>query len=626
MLHPNLPVPSLLSLARRCKRPILLTIDGAAVGFAVLMEAVGPDGTGNGSAIGALALAMAAAAALVAFSVGADRIKLSVLDGRAAAQVLTFAILAALMSMIGLAALQVPAPIPAGARIVAFAFLVSMAARVAGHHAAMQLRKERSGSIPVAIYGAGSAGVQLLAALKQATLMHPVAIVDDNSNLHGTIIGGITVSHPRCLQEFARRGDIGRVLLAIPSLSPDRRAQILRQLKPLPCEIFSLPSVNGLIRSCSIAETLRPVSPEDLLGRTRVDLADARVAAAYAGRSVMVTGAGGSIGSELCRQILNCGPRRLCLFEQSEFNLYQVERQLRPTAEAAGVELVPILDTVTDEIAVERAIRNHQVDTILHAAAYKHVPMVEANAVAGARNNVLGTRNVAMQAARAGVDRFILVSTDKAVRPTNIMGATKRMAEYVIQDLQKRSPATRFAMVRFGNVLGSSGSVIPLFQEQIAAGGPVTLTHPAVTRFFMSIEEAASLVLLAGAYAEGGELFVLDMGEEVRIADLARRMIELSGLTVRDADNPEGDIEIRTTGLRPGEKLSEELLTDRAGLLPTPHDKIFCARESCPSEIEIARMLHQISAAVARHDPAAIERLAAYWVAGFHRESAAGAG
>jgi FlaA1/EpsC-like NDP-sugar epimerase len=339
-------------------------------------------------------------------------------------------------------------------------------------------------------------------------------------------------------------------------------------------------------------------------------------AEAYTGKSVLVSGAGGSIGSELCRQVLACRPSRLVLFELSELALYTVDQDLRLLAEEAGTELVAVLGSVTDQRIVRRVLTDNAVSVVLHAAAYKHVPLVEANPLVGMANNVLGTSTLAREARELGVTRFILVSSDKAVRPTNVMGASKRLAGRVGQDLAAPSPHTAFAMVRFGNVLGSSGSVVPLFQEQIARGGPVTLTHPDVTRYFMTVQEAARLVLLAGSFAHGGEVYVLDMGQPVLIRNLARQVIEASGYTVNDETNPDGDIEIVTVGLRSGEKLHEELMIGE-GLVTTPHPKILCAQEERLSEIEVASALRALRAAVASGDPEAARAVANRWVEGY---------
>ena len=365
------------------------------------------------------------------------------------------------------------------------------------------------------------------------------------------------------------------------------------------------------------AAGLNELSADALLGRDKVDLDLPEISESYEGRSVFVSGAGGSIGSELARQVVAARARKVVLYEHSEYALYTVERALRPVAELYGIRLVPVLASVTDANRVQAVLRDEEVDIVLHAAAYKHVPLIEGNEIAGVFNNVIGTQVMAVAARSAGVRRFMLVSTDKAVRPTNIMGATKRLAELVVQDMQTRSEHTVFSMVRFGNVLGSSGSVIPLFREQIKAGGPITLTHTDVTRFFMTIPEEARLVLLAGSYAEGGEVFVLDMGEPVRILDLARRMIGQSGLRLRDDENPDGDIEIRFTGLRPGEKLFEELLID-ARNLPTPHPKIMRAQEIKLSELEMARLVRDLTAAIELNDKNAVREIVRASVDGYH--------
>jgi len=359
----------------------------------------------------------------------------------------------------------------------------------------------------------------------------------------------------------------------------------------------------------------RLISPADLLGRTRLDKALPVAAASYAGRVVMITGAGGSIGAELCRQLIALRPRKLVFLERSEPALYALDMGLRAKAAAAGIEVVPVLGSVTDARLLRRTLTRHAVEVVLHAAAYKHVPMVEMNPIAGLVNNVIGTRRMAEAARAAGVRRFILISTDKAVRPQSVMGASKRLAEIIVQDLARHSANTLFSMVRFGNVLGSSGSVVPLFQAQIARGGPVTLTHGEASRYFMTIREAARLVLLAGGFARGGDTFVLDMGAPVSIRHLARQMIEASGCTVRDGTTPDGDIEIITTGLRPGEKLHEELLIGD-NMLPTPHPKILRARESCPPAAEITQALRELAAAIAAGDDEVARAVIGRWVEG----------
>lgn len=506
--------------------------------------------------------------------------------------------------------------------VMAAVFFVSAAAlRVGGLALLHFLRNRGSDRARVAIYGAGAAGTQLAVALRNSTEVRPVVFVDQNPALRGTLISGLKVILPAALPEAIEKQRISKILLAIPSLSREGQKALLGKLSGLGVEVQLLPSFVDMIAGRAMVEAMRPVAPDALLGRDKVDLDIPDVAKAYAGRVVMVTGAGGSIGSELCRQLVGCAPARIVLFEQSEFNLYQIDKSLRPMAEAAGIPVTTRLGSVTNPARVANVMADEGVEIVLHAAAYKHVPIVEENELEGGRNNVLGTQIVAEAAISAGVERFILVSTDKAVRPTNIMGASKRMAELVIQDLQTRSPVTKLAIVRFGNVLGSSGSVLPLFQQQIRAGGPVTVTHAEVTRFFMTIPEASRLVLLAGAYATGGDVFVLDMGAPVRIMDIARRMIELSGLRVREG--AEGDIEIRVTGLRPGEKLYEELLIDDDSLRPTPHEKILRAQESMLSQIEVAAMLKDLHEALAAGDRDALRHLVRQRVEGYHTPSLA---
>jgi len=405
----------------------------------------------------------------------------------------------------------------------------------------------------------------------------------------------------------------------MPSISVEQQNKIVSSLSSLPVEVQILPSYSDMIARNGMIDSLHPVTPDELLGRDKVDLDIPEIAKTYAGRVVMVTGAGGSIGSELCRQLLSCRPAQIVLFEQGEYQLYSIDRDLSADALAAGIKLSRRLGSVINKASVTDAISEFNVEIILHAAAYKHVPLVEENELAGARNNVIGTQVVAEAAAKANIERFILLSTDKAVRPTNIMGATKRMAELVVQDIQTRSKRTKFSMVRFGNVLGSSGSVLPLFQKQIEAGGPVTVTHPEVTRFFMAIPESARLVLLAGAFAQGGDVFVLDMGKPQKIIDIARKMITLSGRKVV-ADEKNGDgISITFTGLRPGEKMYEELLLNDNSLLHTPHPKILRAQESMLSQIEVAAMLNEVKNAIAEGNKGKLRRLISERIDGYHQ-------
>jgi len=467
--------------------------------------------------------------------------------------------------------------------------------------------KPRHALIRVAVFGAGAAGVQLAAALRHAGSHSVELFLDDEPRLWRREINGIAIQPPQILRE--RRGDVDQVLLAIPSLSRSQRRRIVDDLQPLGIPVLQVPSVEEITSGRTRIDALRPVAIEELLGRDAVPPDAQLLGPGIAGQVVLVSGAGGSIGAELCRQILALRPRRLVLLERSEPSLYGIDQELRRSLPAA-LELVAVLGSVTDGQLVSRVLQEQAVQVVFHAAAYKHVPLVQANPLAGLANNVLGTLVLARAAARSGVASFTLISTDKAVRPTNVMGASKRAAELVIQALAQELPATRLAMVRFGNVLGSSGSVVPLFREQIAKGGPITLTHPEIIRFFMTIPEAAQLVLQAAVLARGGDLFLLDMGEPVRILDLAKQMVRLSGLSLRDAQHPQGDIEIVCTGLRPGEKLYEELLIDAESELTT-HPLIYRATERAIPPEQLWPQIEALEAAIRRQDaPAALDLLA----------------
>ena len=414
----------------------------------------------------------------------------------------------------------------------------------------------------VAIYGAGRSGTQLLYALRAGRDYLPVAFFDDKSSIQQTELAGLRVHSPSYLPEFLIAKEVDEVLLAIPSAGRARRAEIINRLEGLNCKVRLVPSMSELVNGNLTVDAVREVEIEDLLGRDSVAPDPDLLSKCVSGKVVLVSGAGGSIGSEICRQIVRLQPSRLVLMELSEFALYSIEQELLSLCAKLGlqVEIIALLGSVINQKRNERIMRNFGVHTVYHAAAYKHVPLVEHNPIEGVRNNAVGTRRMAEAALAAGVQNFVLISTDKAVRPTNVMGASKRLAELVLQGLARKGGITRFCMVRFGNVLGSSGSVVPLFRAQIAAGGPITLTHPDITRFFMTIPEAAQLVIQAGSMGKGGEVYVLDMGQPVRIIDLARRMIHLSGLTVLDKEHPDGDIALEIVGLRPGEKLYEELL------------------------------------------------------------------
>ena len=457
--------------------------------------------------------------------------------------------------------------------------------------------------LPVVIYGAGEAGAQLSVALALGGQMHPVAYVDEKRSLHGATVAGVRVLSPESLPALIRDYAVGHVLLAVPGATRRRRAEIIRQLVDLGVHVQTVPDLYEIISGRASLAELRDISVADLLGRDPVAPRPALLGASIKDKAVMVTGAGGSIGSELCRQIIEQAPRRLVLFERSEIALYEIERELRSIMESKhlSLELIALLGNSRHRDRVRDVMLTFAVQTVYHAAAYKHVPIVERNVVEGMHNNVLATWSAAEAAVEAKVETFVLISTDKAVHPTNVMGATKRFAEIVLQAMQNRQRQTRFCMVRFGNVLGSSGSVVPLFQDQIRAGGPVTVTHQDVRRYFMTIAEAASLVLQAGSMAKGGEVFVLDMGQPVRIDDLARRMIALSGRTVRDVRNPDGDIEILYTGLRPGEKLYEELLIGE-NVSGTDHPMIMRAMEHSPGWDLVQALLAEMQGALERFD------------------------
>ncbi|AMU91880.1 polysaccharide biosynthesis protein [Sphingopyxis macrogoltabida] len=463
----------------------------------------------------------------------------------------------------------------------------------------------------VLVYGAGRAGQQLALSLRHESQVHLVGFVDDDLRLDGQRLDGVPVFGANRLKELLEDTDIDEVLLAIPSASRARRREIIDTLKNEEVYVRSLPNLTGVIEGSVTVNDLREIQIEELLGRETVAANQLLMSRTTAGKIVLVSGAGGSIGSELCRQILRCRPARLVLLEQSEYALYAIEQELTELMRelAIDVPLVLELANASERSSMSRIYNYHKPETVFHAAAYKHVPLVEANPISGLRNNIMGTLHSVAAAEAVGVANFILISTDKAVRPTNIMGASKRVCELILQARAERPDVkTVFSMVRFGNVLGSSGSVVPRFKAQIEAGGPVTLTHREITRYFMTIPEAAQLVLQASAMAKGGEVFVLDMGQPVKIFDLATSMIHLSGLSVRSADNPDGDIQIVETGLRPGEKLYEELLI---GDNPekTKHPRIMRARERLWHWDDLERELQKLDQVIraSGHSAAAVQ-------------------
>ncbi|EHU8077047.1 polysaccharide biosynthesis protein [Vibrio cholerae] len=454
----------------------------------------------------------------------------------------------------------------------------------------------------VLIYGAGSAGRQLAIALRNSENYKVVGFIDQDKTLENTVIMGLQVYDISRAAYLVDKYDVTQVLLAVPSASRARRKKILESLIDLSAEVLTVPDMKDIVEGKASIDQLKDVAIEDLLGRDPVTPQQCLMESNILGKVVMVTGAGGSIGSELCRQIVRQKPKALVLFELSEFGLYQIDRELKQLMEAEGlhVEIIPLLGSVQRINRLVVTMKSFKVQTVYHAAAYKHVPLVEYNVVEGVRNNVFGTYYAAQAAIEAGVESFVLISTDKAVRPTNVMGTTKRMAELGLQALAEqenlKAKGTRFCMVRFGNVLGSSGSVVPLFKRQIEAGGPITVTHPDIIRYFMTIPEAAQLVIQAGAMGKGGDVFVLDMGEPVRITDLAVNLIQLSGLEVKDEQHPYGDIAIEFTGLRPGEKLYEELLIGD-NVQKTAHERIMTANERYLPLAEFEQHLNELDKA-----------------------------
>ena len=496
----------------------------------------------------------------------------------------------------------------------------------------MGFRGLDSGLPKVAIYGAGAAGNQLVAALRLGRAMRPVAFIDDDVGISNRVIAGLRVYTAKHVQQLIDETGTQEILLAIPSASRKRRREILEFLEPFPLHVRSVPGFMDLASGRVKVEDIQEVDIADLLGRDSVPPQKLLFERCLRGQVVMVTGAGGSIGSELCRQILTTGPTTLLLFEHSEFNLYSIHIELeqRIQRESLSVHLVPILGSIRNAGRLLDVMHTWTVNTVYHAAAYKHVPMVEHNVAEGVLNNVLGSLLTAQAAVKAGVEHFVLISTDKAVRPTNVMGSTKRLAEMLLQALSAEAAPvlfgddeglhqvnkTRFTMVRFGNVLGSSGSVIPRFHEQILRGGPVTVTHPNITRYFMTIPEAAQLVIQAGAMGQGGDVFVLDMGQPVKIVELAEKMIHLSGLSVRSEKNPHGDIAIEFTGLRPGEKLYEELLIGD-NVSPTEHPMILRANEDFLSWNLFKETLVELLGAVERDDYDRVRQLLRETVSGY---------
>jgi FlaA1/EpsC-like NDP-sugar epimerase len=456
------------------------------------------------------------------------------------------------------------------------------------------------------IFGAAKEGRLLAQSLKAGNALHPVAFIDDKAKYQGKQIMGLPVGRRHDIKRFVKQHGVTKMLLAVHNTSAERRKELIAELEPYAIELLSIPNIADILSGKHKIDELREIQIEDLLGREPVPPITALLDINIKNKHVMVTGAGGSIGSELCRQIVKSEPASLTLFELSEYNLYQIENELKSLYPA--LPLIPVLASIQDTEVLRNAIRDNKIQTIYHAAAYKHVPMVESNPLAGIRNNVFGTSNVALVAAEFDVEKFVLISTDKAVRPTNIMGATKRFAELYIQAIAELGSSTQFAIVRFGNVLGSSGSVVPLFTKQIRAGGPVTVTHPDIIRFFMTIPEAAQLVIQAGAMGTKGEVFVLDMGAPVKIVDLASKMAHLMGQSLKTDDYPDGTIELRFSGLRPGEKLYEELLIDDADT-QTQHPRIMGADETKIPFEQVVLLFDELNRLLLSHNAAGARNL-----------------
>lgn len=611
----------IVRLPRRAKQALILVLDVMLVpvaitaAFALQANNVGLDALARHWKAFPLLMMIAA---LLTIVMGIHKVQLKAYENRAIGMTAIHAVLMGLSTAILDDLAGYGTPLSTFVNFALVYFLLAVTIRVAALHVVLSIYRQGQDQVRVLIYGAGRTGQQLAAALKTDQMIMPVAYIDDSKSLQSTIVQGLYVYSPIAIASLVAEKQVDRVLLAMPSLTRPRLAQISRRLEDMGLDVQTLPSFAQLAGSgAELIEQLTPVVADRFLGRAPLDAELPGGSETYAGKSILITGAGGSIGSELCRQLLTCAPKRLVMMEISELQLYTIDLELKALAAKTGVELVAALGSVGDGPLIRRILSDNAVEIVLHAAAYKHVPIVEKNPLAGFSNNVLGTQTLATAAGEAGVRRFILISSDKAVRPKNMMGASKRMAELVVQDLASRSNVaggeTIFTMVRFGNVMGSSGSVIPLFQDQIAKGGPVTLTHRNVTRFFMTIPEAARLVLVAGTFAAGGDVFVLDMGDPIPIYVLARQMIEAAGYKVKDEVNPDGDIDIVLTGLRDGEKLHEELMIGE-GRITTPHPKILQAREAHLSEIEVAAAIKALKGALADADAEALRAVVARWV------------
>jgi FlaA1/EpsC-like NDP-sugar epimerase len=612
---------TLVALPRGVKQAVLLTVDAALVAFAVWGAKsldISAPAVVDRPLLEWAVLAMVVALPLFA-AFGLYHAITRFMAARSGVGVLVGAAAGAAVWLVASSLKFVP-PVTVSAALIYFALatLFVVGSRLSFRQLAALPSRRSDRAI---VYGAGSAGARLVQSLRAARSLYPVAFVDDSESLVGKVVAGLKVYGPDDLGRVCETHGVAQVLLAVPSASRRRRQSVLERLETLGLRVQTVPDITEILSGSAKVEDVREVDVADLLGRDIVPPNQELFDACIRGKVVLVTGAGGSIGSELCRQIVRQGPRRLLLLEMSELALYEIDRELRQLMERENlhVELIALLGNAHHKYRVKEIFQTFNVQTVYHAAAYKHVPIVEQNIVEGLHNNIFSTWHTAEIALECKVDNFVLISTDKAVNPTNVMGATKRFAEMVLQGLQERSTHTRFCMVRFGNVLESSGSVVPLFREQIRAGGPVTVTHPDVIRYFMTIPEAAQLVIQAGSMAVGGDVFVLDMGKPIKIADLARRMIQLSGFSVRDEQNQSGDIEIRYTGLRPAEKLFEELLIGK-NVSGTQHPMIMRAIEhhlpweqteeylndlmGCARRFDCANALTILSSAVVEYRPA----------------------
>ncbi len=602
------------NLSRPSKRAILLVFDMLALGGVLWLSyslRLGSDFNPSGQQLILLALAPLVAVP-VFIRMGLYRAVIRYLPERAVWTVLQAMFLATLIwvFLLFLAEASRIAVLPRSVPVFYFllgTITVGGSRFAAKYFLAGNVRGRRG---EVVIYGAGPAGMQLATALRTEGSHYLVGFLDDDPGLQGQDVSGVRVYAPARLAALIEDHGVKEVILSLPSIDATRRQAVVAELGKFPVTIRALPAITDLASGKYLVNQLRQIDIDDLLGRSSVPADPDLLGRMLGGRVILVSGAGGSIGSELTRLIVKWNPKKLVLFEANEFALYQIERKLLKEAE---VPLVPVLGSVTDDKLVRRVLSEHAVEVVFHAAAHKHVPLVEANALEGVRNNVIGTKTIADAALECGVANFVLISTDKAVRPTNVMGASKRWAELIVRHngalAERGSNQQRFCAVRFGNVLGSNGSVVPLFEEQIAAGGPVTLTDERMTRYFMSIHEAAELIVQAGALSEGGDVFLLEMGDPVRIRDLAENMVRLAGLSLKTEANPEGDIEIETTGVRPGEKLYEELFYDPAKAAPTQQAKILRSQGGERNGGDLTAALGTLTEALAAQDEAALRKV-----------------